>query len=370
MLQEEYSYWLANLPKIGVKKIELLLQIFYSSEGVFRATRKELDLLKREGLLPDWFSYYDVDTILNNREVGLIQENYAKLVQNGISFISKESSTYPEKLRNIYEAPYAVYVRGRLPQDGEKLLAVVGARECTPYGREMARYLSGEVAKKGIAVISGLAKGIDSYAHEGVLFAAGVTYGVLGCGIDICYPKENIRLYMEMQQRGGIISEYAPGVKPFASHFPMRNRMISALSDGILVVEAKAKSGSLITVDYGLEHGKEIYALPGRTTDRFSEGCNNLIKMGAKLVSSPKDILEDFIPGFNEYNQDAVIDTASMNETERLILTYLNSNPMHIEELSMLTGKPLDSLMEELLSLELRGTIRQEMKNYYCRPQL
>jgi DNA processing protein len=365
MTKEEYNYWLANINNIGIKKIELLLQVFGSAKNVFHATMEEIETLKKacchSGLR---FNDNDVNTICNTRDEEKIHIKYDKLEKSGIYFVSKEDERYPKKLRNIYDAPFALYVKGKLPKE-EKLLAVVGARECSPYGKEMAKYFAGAVAREGISIISGLARGIDSYAHEGTLICGGITYAILGCGIDICYPKENINLYMEMQKLGGIISEYAPGVQPIAGNFPMRNRIISGLCDGILVIEAKEKSGSLITVDMGLEQGKDIYALPGRATDRLSCGCNNLIKMGAKLVTSPQDILEDFIPNYKQNIDNLKKNDKLLESEEKIVYASLCLEPKHIEEIHLQTGFPLDLLMEKLLHLELRGLIKQSMKNYF-----
>lgn len=366
LTKEEYCFWLANLNNIGVKKIELLLQIFGSAEGIYQASQSELETFKEACCLAEIrFSDMDVASILNYRDTEKIHSKYAKLIEKGIYFVSKEDEHYPEKLRNIYNAPYALYYKGKLPKKDEKLLAIVGARECSPYGKEMAKYFAGALAREGVSVISGLARGIDSYAHEGALTAAGITYGVLGCGIDICYPKENINLYMEMQSNGGIISEYAPGIKPFAGNFPMRNRIISGLSDGILIMEAKEKSGSLITVDMGLEQGKEIYALPGKVCDQLSYGCNNLIKIGAKLVTNPKDILEDIFPDYKQSVPFLKKNNKLLELNEKIVYASLCLDPKHIEEIAIETGLSMDLLMEQLLILELRGLVKQTMKNYY-----
>jgi DNA processing protein len=361
----EYNYWLANLPNIGIRKIELLLRVFGSSEAVFKESERKLKLFREEYCNETRITIADIDIICNNRNSEKIQANYAKLMKQGIYFVSKDDVSYPSKLRNIYDAPFALYFKGKLPGEDEKILAVIGARECSGYGKEMARYLAKEAASEGVAIISGLARGVDSHAHEGALSAEGITYGILGCGIDICYPKENINLYMELQKSGGVISEYAPGVQPLAGNFPMRNRIISGLSDGILIIEAREKSGSLITVDFGLEQGKEIYALPGKATDRLSEGCNNLIKMGAKLVTTPIDILEDFVQNYKKKEKDFKKNNKLLELNEKIVYASLCLEPKHIEEIAVQTGLPLDLLMEQLLLLELRGLIKQTRKNYY-----
>jgi DNA processing protein len=365
MTREEYRYWLANIHNIGARKIEMLLQFFGDAEGVYNGSKKDLEKFKEEYAFGLRMSDTDIEAIYNSRDPEKIQHGYDRIKKNSISFVSKEEERYPSKLRNIFGAPYALYVKGSLPREEDKVLAVVGARDCSPYGKEMAKYLTTAVAREGIAIVSGLARGIDAFAHEGALIAGGLTYGIMGCGIDICYPKENINLYMEMQKEGGIISEYAPGMQPFAGNFPMRNRIISGLCDGILVIEAKEKSGSLITVDMGLEQGKDIYALPGRVTDRLSGGCNNLIKMGAKLVTTPKDILEDFIPNYEQNMDELKKNNKLLESNGKIVYASLCLEPKHIEEIAIQTGLSMDLLMEQLLLLELRGFVKQTMKNYY-----
>ncbi len=365
MTQEEYNYWLANISGIGLKKIGYLLKYFESAKAIYHAPEGELEKFMEVCDGPHSFRKSDINTIISSRDEEKIQNNYAKLIKNGIYFVSREDEHYPAKLRNIYESPFGLYYKGRLPREEEKLLAVVGARECSPYGKEMAKYFASCIAKEGVTIISGLARGVDSYAHEGALISEGLTYAVLGCGIDICYPRENINLYRELEQCGGILSEYPPGAKPLAGNFPMRNRIISGLCDGIFVIEAKEKSGSLITVDMGLEQGKDIYALPGRAKDALSEGCNNLIKMGAKLVTEPKDILEDLIPNYEQKGDVDKKINKILETNGKIVYACLSLQPMHIEEISLRTGFSIDTLMEQLLVLELRGFVTQTTKNYY-----
>lgn len=295
--------------------------------------------------------------------------DYDALINKGIRFITKLDKEYPEKLRPLYNGPFSLYIKGNLPDMTRKTLAIVGTRNASAYGMEITKYFSKSLATSGIGIISGLARGIDTYAHKGALEASAITYGILGCGIDICYPRENIEIYMEMQEKGAIISEYPPGEQPYASNFPMRNRIISGLSDGILVVEAKEKSGSLITVDMGLEQGKDIYAIPGRITDTLSIGCNNLIKMGARLVGSPDDILEELLANYgnNHIVNDNYLVTKNMTKEEILIYESIALEPTNIEEIAAITSMPIPDLMEGLLKLELRDQIKQPYKNFYMK---
>lgn len=368
MIRNEYNYWLATINNIGIKKIELLLKVFKSAEAVYYATEEELQAF-RSDLCPASlrFGKNDIKAIMESRNPEKIHADYTKLIQNGIYFVTKEDEHYPARLHNIYGAPFALYVKGRLPVETQKTIAIVGARECTVYGMELAEYYARELAAKNIAVISGLAHGIDAYAHKGALAANGTTYAVMGCGIDICYPRENIKLYMDMQAKGGIISEYGPGVTPIAGHFPMRNRIISGLADAILVIEARARSGSLITADMGLEQGKDIYAIPGRPSDPLSEGCNNLIKMGAKLVAAPDDILEELMPDYKveELKNKKINNFLELNE--EIVYSSLCLEPKHIEEIAQSTGLSLQQVAEILMNLELYGLIKQTSKNFYIK---
>lgn len=222
---------------------------------------------------------------------------YGRMRDRGIFLVTEDEPQFPERLSRIPDKPYALYFAGRLPQAEKRAVAVIGARECTAYGRYMAEQFGAAFAKAGIQVISGMARGIDGIGQTAALKEGGYSLGVLGCGVDICYPGENRELYETLLAAGGICSEYAPGTEPRAVLFPPRNRIISGLCDAVLVVEAREKSGTLITVDMALEQGREVYALPGRATDPLSGGCNRLIRQGAGLASSPEEVLEELMGG-------------------------------------------------------------------------
>lgn len=208
-----------------------------------------------------------------------------------------EDEGYPERLKNIPGAPKVLYVWGRLPEEERLSVAVVGARDCSEYGRFVARELGAALGENGITVISGMARGIDGISQEAALDAGGSSFGVLGCGVDVCYPKENGRLYERLKEGGGLLSEYSPGTPACANHFPPRNRIVSGLADVVVVVEARVKSGTLITVDMALEQGREVYAVPGRTTDKLSEGCNRLIRQGAGVLFSVEEFVCELLEG-------------------------------------------------------------------------
>lgn len=368
MGNELYKYWIASIPNIRANKIEAMLGYFGSPEDVFLASNESMHNMKKfceENNIG--MTNQNIDVIIASKNTEKIKKEYDYLCEHGISFITKLDDSYPDKLRHIYDSPFSLYLKGKPFPNDKKFIAIVGARECSIYGKNMANHLAGAIAREGIGIISGLARGIDSYAHTGALSAGGSTYGIMGCGIDICYPRENINLYMNMQNAGGIISEYGPGVKPLPYHFPMRNRIISGLSDGVLIIEAREKSGSLITVDMGLDQGKNIYAVPGRISDKLSYGCNNLIKMGAKMVTSPQDVLEDLMGYCTNTEVPQLKLSGILSEDEQVIYTQLTLSPIHIEDLATLTGLDFGKLMENLLSLELKDMIKQPLKSYYIK---
>lgn len=218
---------------------------------------------------------------------------YGRMRDRGISFVTFSEGEYPEKLAAVPDAPFALYYAGRLPDQKKRSIALIGARNCSEYGRYMAKEFGDVLAQAGVQVVSGMARGIDGIGQRAALMAGGYSLGVFGCGVDICYPAENRELYERLLAEGGVCSEYPPGIEPRAVLFPPRNRIISGLCDGVMVIEAKERSGTLITVDMALEQGREVYALPGRVTDALSAGCNRLIRQGAVLVTTPEELLDD-----------------------------------------------------------------------------
>lgn len=207
--------------------------------------------------------------------------------------LDQNSEEYPERLREIPYPPKGLYVLGRLPDERIPSVAIIGARDCSEYGRYVATCLGELMGREGIQVISGMARGIDGIGQKAALEAGGSSFGVLGNGVDICYPKANRDLYEELIKKGGLLSEYEPGTPARPQNFPARNRIVSGLADVVVVVEARMKSGTLITVDMALEQGREVYVVPGRITDRLSDGCNNLVKLGAGVILNGKDFVED-----------------------------------------------------------------------------
>lgn len=356
--QKELEFWLACIGSIGPVKIKKLLEYFKMEEEIFKA--KKNTLLEVEGI-----TERIAEEITAKRQEATIQREYEKIREKRISLISIHDKEYPDKLRNIEKPPYALFVRGKLPQENRISIAIVGARNCSIYGKEMAFWFGKSLSNAGIQIISGLALGIDGYAHKGALVGRTNTFGILGNGIDFCYPKENFGLYMSMLEKGGVISEYGPGVPGRAFQFPMRNRIISGFCDGVLVVEARERSGSLITADLALEQGKEIFAVPGKIGDKLSEGCNNLVKNGAELVQSPKDILNNFhinqIFEHNKMKKNNIL----LDSMEKIVYANLSLVPKHLDEILRDTNLLMSDVVGILLRLELDGFVRQTAQNYY-----
>ncbi|MBP3618489.1 MAG: DNA-processing protein DprA [Lachnospiraceae bacterium] len=294
-------------------------------------------------------------------------KEYDKVEQAGIGFVTQEDSGYPEKLKTLFSAPRFFYYKGTLPGE-EPVLAIIGARNCSHYGSDTAWKIAKELAEQGVGVVSGLAYGVDKAAHDGTLAGGGKTYAVLGCGPDVCYPQNHIRTYeMILSTGGGILSEYPPGTRPLSCFFPQRNRIIAGLSDGILVTEARKKSGTLITVSFGLEFGKNIYAVPGRIDDVLSEGCNYLLKEGAKPVTCGRDLLEDMDIRVKRKKKGAKTATPDLSEEEAKVYDSLNYHLKHMDELVEKTGLLPWQLASVLDNLLQKGCIKRQGQAYYAK---
>lgn len=273
---------------MGAVKKQKLFKHFKNIEKIYNATKEEL--MQAEGI-----GEKTSEIILSTSIKQNLDKHIEYMEKHNIDIVSIQDAEYPEILKEIYDAPISLYVRGNKNILNELSVAIIGCRECTEYGRNITKNLSYNIAKNKINIVSGLAKGIDGIAHQGALFAGGKTVAVLGNGLDTIYPKENEHLALEILQKGGaIISEYPLGTKPEKQNFPERNRIVSGMSKGIIVVEAKEKSGTLITVDFALEQGRDVFVVPGNINSEASIGTNDLIKQGAKLITSYKDVLEEY----------------------------------------------------------------------------
>lgn len=280
-----YEHWLISLHRFGIgpARRRSLRKKFGSAEAVYAAS---YDALRRVPKISEEQAAAIVKSRCSwDKDCG---EKYA---EKGIRLVLETDAVFPARLKELPGAPDALYYKGHLPDEKIQTVSIVGARMCTSYGKEIAKEYAGVLARRGIQIISGLAYGVDGYAHQGALEADGATFGVLGCGVDICYPRNHIELYSRMPQKGGLLSEYAPGTQPMPAHFPQRNRIISGLSDLVIVVEAKEKSGSLITADLALEQGRDVLAVPGRVGDVCSAGCNRLIAQGAGIAWTVDEVI-------------------------------------------------------------------------------
>ncbi len=305
----------------------------------------------------------------------LLAKEYINKAEESVKHMKKArlisilDAEYPLLLKATYDPPPVLYIRGSLPSDAPAI-AVVGSRKATLYGIEATDLISYELAQRGIVIVSGLARGIDTIAHKGALKASGKTIAVLGNGIDCIYPPENAGLAEEIECNGVLVSEYAPGIKPFALNFPARNRIISGLCSGTVVVEAAMKSGSLITAGFSLEQGRDVFSVPGNITSISSRGTNNLIKEGAKIVTCADDILEEI-----KYNKDnggndkwqmqqkQLLDSLSKEEAD--IVKLLSNGHMHIDRLFCESSIDMAELNSILLGMELKGIVEQQPGKFF-----
>ncbi len=356
MTQEEYNVWACTIPGIGNETIKKIGTVVENGEDLYFNTK---EVLKVPGITGEQY-----ETIEHSKKKFQPEKWEERLLQTGVMHCTFFSPEYPDSLRYILNPPRILYYKGRLPDPTHKKMAVIGARDCSPYGRQMAWKMAKEAALLGVEVISGLARGIDSYGHRGALDAGGITHGILGNGPDVIYPKENKDIYGEILKKGSVISEYYPGTPSLAKHFPMRNRMISGLSDLILVVEAKKKSGSLITVSYALEQGKEVAAIPGRIQDLLSGGCNELIRQGATMISDEKDLFDALGMSFKKRVK---IRKETLTPEERNVFENLGTEMVNVTALKerLDPSLPMSHLMKILVSLEKKEMIQEVGRGYY-----
>jgi len=284
----KYWLWLSSLHHMGAARVFALIDQFGTPENVFFAD--DADLRAAEGL-----SRLQLEELLT-RGLDMAERILEQCDRLSVRVMTLQDADYPERLKNIQAPPSVLYVKGRLPaMDEEAALTVVGVRKATPYGLQAAGRLAFGLARAGMLIVSGLASGIDAAAHAGALQAGAPTVAVLGCGVDVVYPEVNRPLYEDIASAGALLSEYPPGTKPLGANFPVRNRILSGLSLGTLVVEATEFSGALITARHALEQGRDVFAVPGNIDVPESAGCNRLLREGAQLVTGPMDILQEYI---------------------------------------------------------------------------
>ena len=391
----KYWLWLTRLPGLHNQTRLLLLRHFGTPENVYFAEPPELSLV--EGLDRQQAA------ILSNRSLDAAERILERCQRLNIDLLTLQDANYPNRLRNIYDPPCLLYVRGHLPPlDEEIVISAVGTRKCTPYGVACAERIGYGLATGGAIVASGLARGIDSAVIRGALLGGGMTLGLLGNGLDVVYPRENYGLYEDVAATGALISEYPPGTEPLPGNFPLRNRILSGVSVGTLVVEAPLRSGALITASRALEQGRDVFAVPGPIDAFTSQGCNRLIHDGAALVSDAADILEAYAarfrdklrpsreipppvpdadakaaPGVTDTEPETVeaaplpvvsIEDGAISEQQAQILRLLDARePAQIDDLIADSGLSTPQVLAELTMLQIEGYVREHDGKRYTR---
>ena len=356
---------------VGPIRVRALLDRFAEPQAILAASKSELMQVDGVGeevarSVTTWREQVDLDAELQRIEKG------------GVQVVTRDDAEYPKNLREVYDPPLVLYVKGGMSERDGLAIAVVGSRRTTLYGQEMARKLAFQLARVGVVVVSGLARGIDTAAHNGALQAKGRTVAVIGCGIDIMYPTENQKLADEIVEKGGaVVTEFPFGVKPDKQNFPMRNRIISGWSLGTVVVEANLKSGALITANQAAEQGRQVFAVPGRADSILSRGTNKLIKDGAKLTEDAEDILGEFeyllpkraMESLGEAGADGggTKPALKLSETEKKVIAHLSQEEMAIDDIIRASGLTTACVSATLLSLEMKRLVRQLPGKQYVR---
>lgn len=339
------------------RRLLSLLEYFEHPEAIFESSR--LDLLRVDGMTESAAA-----RILNAPE--LPQDVWQRWNQNDVRLLTWRDEGYPPSLREIEDFPPLLFVRGSLQERDRFAIAIVGTRQPTSYGRNVTERLARELSRYGLTIVSGGARGIDTAAHIGALRADGRTIAVLGCGIDVPYPPESAALFNRIASQGAILSEYPPGTPPDAWRFPARNRLVSALSLGVLVVEAPNDSGALITANHALEQGKPVFAVPGNIDTGQSAGCHKLIKEGATLVDSVEDIVR-LLGIAPEHLPERPAQLPTLTPIQQKVLHALSLTPKHVDTLAAELELPVAQLNAELLMLEMHNLIRRQPGNTYVR---
>lgn len=353
---------------LSSSRVRKLIQAFKTPDRIYRASVEEL--IRVDGF-DKILANHIVSSLNDKKLLENVDVQLSKLEKYNASIVTVWDDDYPENLKNIYNPPLLLFVKGQLKKEDSQSVAVIGSRKVSDYGKLAAEKISGDLAAKGITVVSGMAAGIDSAAHWGALKNGGRTIAVLGCGVDIVYPASNNSLYKEIIEYGAIVSEFPFGTKPWRGNFPARNRIISGLSLGTLVVEAPKKSGALITAAWALEQNREVFAVPGNISSELSEGSNALIRdSAAKLVQNADDILHELrIHRDRQGDGAGEIEAPRVNLTndEEVIYKYVDNEPVLVDTMAQKSGLKTSVLLPLLLNLEFKGLIRKLPGNKYVR---
>ena len=353
---------LTLIPGVGEIRFRRFLEHFKTPSDLFSASVEEIaDVaqisFKQARIIKEGYNVKEAELFLE------------KLTEYKIGAITYEDYNYPESLKSIYNPPPILFYKGDISLTQGNSIAIVGSRKATAYGRSMAEKISSELVRAGIIIVSGFARGIDSISHRSALEHNGGTIAVMGCGLDIVYPPENKNLFGEIVNRGCALSEFLPGVPPEGRNFPKRNRLISGLSLGVVIIEAGIKSGALLTASHALEQGKDVFAVPGPANSASSEGANFLIKSGAKLTTSADDILEELKLQFKTplFSQSEKRTMEGLNDTQKLIYEALGGEGLNIDKLALKVGLEIPALLNCLLEMELSGYVRSMPGKRYAR---
>jgi len=350
--ERDIRYWVGfnKVSGIGAARVRALLDYFGDLETAWHAQAHDL---QQAGL-----DRRSLEHLLQARKKLDLDAEVERLARAGVQVLIWDDADYPPNLREVYNAPPILYVKGRIETRDEWAVAVVGTRQASVYGKEAARMIAAGLAQAGVTVVSGLARGIDALAHRVCLDAGGRTLAVLGSGVDVIYPSQNARLAAEIVERGALVSDYPLGTTPEARNFPPRNRIISGLALGTVVVEGDLGSGARITAEFAAEQGREVFAVPGPIFARTSRGTNQLIQQGAKMVCQVGDILEELnLTMVSEQAQARAV--IPENETEALLLEHLSAEPIHVDLLGRTVKLPIAQVTSTLALMELKGMVRQ-----------
>ncbi len=358
----KYKLWLATIPSTIINSPYKLLMYGGSAKDIFYMSEGELKLIYQ-------WPGDRLTQFLSHREAYDPDKELEIFNKTGMKLITIEDEGYPYRLRMIHSPPYGLFYFGSLDILRTRTIAIIGARHCSEYGKTAAFNIAKGLVLGNNTIISGMACGIDTQAHLGALYEDGKTAAVLGCGADIIYPRSNRSLYNKIRTVGLILSEYSPGTQPLAYNFPVRNRIISGLSDIVIVIEAKEKSGSLITCDFALEQGKDIYVLPGRVGEPLSYGCNKLISQGAGIIYDIDKFTSD-LKITSKKRKGRKVTMPEINDSENAMLNLLGIQPMELETIIGLSPYTPIETIEHIVSLQKKNCIKEIFKNMYIRSNI
>ncbi|HEY4687255.1 MAG TPA: DNA-processing protein DprA [Candidatus Subteraquimicrobiales bacterium] len=358
-MDEKYWVGLKLIPPI-TQKFNQFLRQFGGAKEIWEASLSELSQV---------VSLEVAQKIVFQRNQVNLGEELERVKNHGARVLTVNSPEYPTLLQEIPSPPAALFITGKNLKDFSPAIAIVGSRRASTYGKALAEEFAAKLSEAGLTIVSGLARGIDSAAHLGALRTGGETVGVLGCGLDVVYPAENKKLYQQISEEGALVSEYPLGTPPLTFHFPSRNRIISGLSLGVIVVEANDRSGALITVDFALEQGREVFAVPGNVKSTLSRGTHKLLKQGASLVEKAEDVLEALNISSPEISVRKESNQSDLSRDEKSLLERVGWEVRHIDEICRQVNQPISQTSSLLTILELKGYIKQEAGQRYLRIQ-